>query len=91
MGILITFYVLIFAPVSGFSINPARTTGSDVFAHVWKAAWVYFSAPVAGMLFSSECYLRGAGGKEQPSGRVDETAKHYFTHRHLTSHPHPRT
>jgi aquaporin Z len=37
VGILITIYVLFFAPVSGFSINPARTTGSAVFASVWTA------------------------------------------------------
>ena len=30
VGTLIAFYILLFAPVSGFSINPARTTGSAV-------------------------------------------------------------
>jgi aquaporin Z len=61
VGILITFYVLVFAPVSGFSINPARTTASAVFAHVWTAIWLYFTAPVLGMLFSAEVYLRSQG------------------------------
>jgi aquaporin Z len=61
VGILITFYVLLFAPVSGFSINPARTTASAVFARVWTAIWLYFTAPVLGMLFSAEVYLRSQG------------------------------
>jgi aquaporin Z len=61
VGILITFYVLLFAPVSGFSINPARTTASAVFADVWTAIWVYFSAPLLGMLFSAEVYIRSQG------------------------------
>ena len=61
VGILITFYVLVFAPVSGFSINPARTTGSAVFAHVWTAVWLYFVAPVLGMMTSAEIYLRVYG------------------------------
>ncbi len=61
VGILITFYVLLFAPVSGFSINPARTTASAVFADVWTAIWVYFSAPMLGMLFSAEVYVRSQG------------------------------
>ncbi len=61
MGILISFYVLFFAPVSGFSINPARTTGSAVFAHTYTALWIYFTAPLAGMLFSAEIYLRSNG------------------------------
>jgi aquaporin Z len=58
VGILITFYVFVFAPVSGFSINPARTTGSAVFANVWTAVWLYFVAPVLGMMTSAEIYLR---------------------------------
>lgn len=61
VGILITLYVLLFAPVSGFSINPARTTASAVFADVWTAAWLYFTAPVLGMLVSAEIYIRSQG------------------------------
>jgi aquaporin Z len=61
VGVLITFYVFVFAPVSGFSINPARTTGSAVFAHVWTAVWLYFVAPVIGMMTSAEIYLRVYG------------------------------
>jgi aquaporin Z len=64
VGVLITFYVFVFAPVSGFSINPARTTGSAVFANVWTAVWLYFVAPVFGMMTSAEIYLR-AYGKEK--------------------------
>jgi aquaporin Z len=61
VGVLITFYVFFFAPVSGFSINPARTTGSAVFANVWTAVWLYFVAPVLGMMTSAEIYLRVYG------------------------------
>ncbi len=61
VGFLIALYVLFFAPVSGFSINPARTTGSAVFANVWTAIWLYFAAPFAGMLAAAELYLRTHG------------------------------
>ena len=61
VGILIAFYVLFFAPVSGFSINPARTVGSAVFAHLWTAGWVYFTAPLLGMIAVAETYLRSYG------------------------------
>jgi aquaporin Z len=61
VGVLIAFYILLFAPVSGFSINPARTVGSAVFAHVWTACWVYFTAPIMGMLGVAEAYLRSYG------------------------------
>lgn len=61
VGILIALYILFFAPVSGFSINPARTVGSAVFANVWTALWVYFTAPLLGMFASAEIYLRTYG------------------------------
>jgi len=57
VGVLITFYVLIFGPVSGFSINPARTVGSAYFAHVWTASWLYFIAPPLGMLLAAQVYV----------------------------------
>ncbi|WP_419806180.1 aquaporin [Terriglobus sp.] len=61
VGVLIMLYILLFAPVSGFSINPARTVGSAVFAHLWTALWVYFTAPLLGMLGAAELYLRSYG------------------------------
>jgi aquaporin Z len=57
VGVLITNYVFWFAPVSGFSINPARTVGSAVFAQVWTAEWVYFVAPLLGMFGSAAVYV----------------------------------
>jgi aquaporin Z len=61
VGVLITGYVFFFAPVSGFSINPARTVGSAVFAGVWTAEWVYFVAPLMGMFLAAEIYVRRFG------------------------------
>ncbi len=61
VGVLITFYVLIFGPVSGFSINPARTVGSAYFAHVWTALWLYFIAPPLGMLVAAQIYVMQYG------------------------------
>jgi aquaporin Z len=61
VGILIANYIFFFAPVSGFSINPARTVGSAAFAGVWTAWWVYFIAPVLGMFGAAEVYVRRYG------------------------------
>jgi aquaporin Z len=58
VGILIALYAFLFAPVSGFSLNPARTTGSAFFAGVWTAGWLYFVAPLLGMLCAAELYPR---------------------------------
>jgi len=75
VGVLILFYILLFAPVSGFSINPARTVASALFAHLWTALWLYFVAPISGMMLAAEFYLRIYGiekvlcAKLHPSSR----------------------
>ena len=63
VAVLIAFYVFFFAPISGFSINPARTTGSAIFAGVWTAGWIYFVAPLLGMLIAAEVYVRFNGAR----------------------------
>lgn len=60
-GLLIALYITFEAPVSGMSMNPARTVGSAVFAHVWTGLWIYFVAPPLGMLLAAELYQRALG------------------------------
>jgi aquaporin Z len=57
-GSLVATYITIEAPLSGMSMNPARTVASALFAHDWRALWLYFLAPAAGMLLAAEGYLR---------------------------------
>jgi aquaporin Z len=56
-------YITLEAPLSGMSMNPARTLGSALGAHDFTALWIYFSAPLAGMLLAAELYLRVRGAK----------------------------
>src|SRR5438552_870981 len=44
-GIFVAFYIAIESPVSGMSMNPARTFASAVFAGNWSGWWIYFLAP----------------------------------------------
>jgi aquaporin Z len=60
-GILIASYITLEAPLSGMSMNPARTLASAIPAHNWTAIWIYFTAPPLGMLSASEVYVRWAG------------------------------
>ena len=60
-GILVALYISLEAPISGMSINPARTFGSAAVAQVWAGLWLYFTAPPLGMLLASEVYLRLRG------------------------------
>lgn len=49
-GGLVFLYICFEAPLSGFSMNPARTFASAVASGSWTAFWVYLVAPPAGML-----------------------------------------
>jgi aquaporin Z len=60
-GILIAVYITLEAPLSGMSMNPARTLASAIPAQNWTALWVYFTAPLLGMLLASEVYVRWKG------------------------------
>jgi len=62
-GALIATYILLEAPISGMSMNPARTFGSAFGAHLWTSLWIYFTAPPLGMLLAAEVYKRVKGGQ----------------------------
>ena len=57
-GALVAAYITIEAPLSGMSMNPARSFASALPAHVWTAFWIYLLAPPLGMLLAAELYVR---------------------------------
>ena len=61
-GALVVGYITFEAPLSGMSLNPARSLGSALPAMTWTALWLYFIAPPLGMLMAAEVFvsLRGA-------------------------------
>jgi aquaporin Z len=61
VGLLLVIFITFEAPFSGMSINPARTFGSAVTAHVWTGFWIYVLAPTLGMLAAAEFYLWSNG------------------------------
>jgi aquaporin Z len=60
-GLLVMIYISVEAPVSGMSMNPARTLGSALSAGDWTAIWIYFTGPPLGMLLAAEIYVRRQG------------------------------
>ena len=60
-GALVATYITVEAPISGMSMNPARTFASAVPAQYWTALWIYFTAPLIGMLSAAEVYVRIRG------------------------------
>jgi len=60
-GALVASYIVFEAPLSGMSMNAARTVGSAVYAQAWMALWVYFTAPVLGMLSAAQLFVSFRG------------------------------
>jgi aquaporin Z len=60
-GVLVATYIAVEAPLSGMSMNPARSFASAAPAHVWSDLWLYFSAPLLGMLAAAEVVMRTLG------------------------------
>jgi len=58
------------SPISGASMNPARTFGPDLVSTTFTAYWVYIAGPLAGAVIAVAIafVLRGAGGGRAGTG-----------------------
>jgi aquaporin Z len=61
VGGLVFLYITFEAPLSGMSMNPARSFASAFLSGNWTGWWVYFTAPPLGMCLASELYVRLRG------------------------------
>ncbi len=58
----LTIFFFVLSPSrSGFSVNPARTFSSALFAWIWQGVWIYFLAPCLGMLLAAALYIETVG------------------------------
>src|SRR5262249_40921184 len=60
VGALYALFITLEAPLSGMSMNPARTFGPAFAARYWHALWLYFLAPTLGNARRSRTFPLGA-------------------------------
>jgi aquaporin Z len=58
IGATVWLGALVTGPLTGGSFNPARSLGPALLAGAWHAHWLYWVAPVAGMLAAMHLYER---------------------------------
>jgi aquaporin Z len=61
-GALVFLFVTFEGPLSGMSMNPARSIGSALAAGELRALWIYLVAPPLGMVLAAAAMRRRASG-----------------------------
>ena len=75
-GALLAGYITIEAPFSGTSMNPERTLASAAPSGLWDGLWIYFSAPLLGMLIAVDTYRLLTGRRDVICAKLN-----HITHR----------
>lgn len=74
-GALVASYITFEAPLSGMSMNPARSFASAFAAWDWVGLRIYFTAPPLGMLAASEVYVRLRGAHRVFCAKLSHPAR----------------
>ncbi|MFQ5693309.1 MAG: MIP/aquaporin family protein [Nitrospinota bacterium] len=56
IGLVLAFDILMGGPLTGASMNPARTFGPAVASGYWSAHWVYWVGPILGGILAAVIY-----------------------------------
>jgi aquaporin Z len=72
-GLLVAAFITFEAPLSGMSMNPARSFGSAIIAGRLDHLWLYLLAPPMGMLGAAEAFARL--GRVRPCAKLQHDAR----------------
>ena len=79
-GFLVFVFISIEAPLSGTSINPARSIASAVPAHQWSAFWLYLLAPLLGMQLAATIFTGKTAANKIPCAKLCHSSKRPCIH-----------
>jgi aquaporin Z len=72
---LVASFITFEAPLSGMSLNPARTFASAVVASSWRGFWIYVTAPCAGVLVAVELLRALDRRRRDPCGKLNHSTR----------------
>ena len=81
-GLLVTLYITLEAPISGMSMNPARTYATALPSGVQNGLWLYFVAPPLGMLLAVDVYRLITGRRHVLCAKLNHRTHHRCIFRH---------
>ena len=56
VGLTVGFCALVGGPVTGASMNPARSFGPALIGDLWHQHWLYWAAPITAMIAAARAY-----------------------------------
>lgn len=56
VGLTVGFCALVGGPITGASMNPARSFAPALVGDLWRGHWIYWLAPITGMLAAARGY-----------------------------------
>ena len=56
VGLTVGFCAMMGGPLTGASMNPARSFGPALVGNLWRAHWIYWIAPITAMLIAVRVY-----------------------------------
>ena len=63
-ALLVSGFVFVAGPISGFGMNPARSLASAIPSGIWTDFPIYVICPILGMLFATELFIYLNQGKK---------------------------
>lgn len=74
-AILVALFITFEAPLSGMSMNPARTLASAIAGEDFTDIWLYFAAPPLGMFLAALTFAKLRGRSAVRCGRLNHTGR----------------
>lgn len=75
-GLLVATYISIEAPLSGMSMNPARSFASALPSSLWSSFWIYLLAPIAGMQLAAALHVSLQGRASIKCAKLLHSTQH---------------